>query len=143
MSSHKFRHMTQNWILILNFNWTFSKFCLLIYIYIYMCVCVCVCVCVCKDRIWDGPKLGLDFSPMSPNNEFIDSGWKNYFYSRRKFIMIAVLRALNVNKIRNNSPRHDWRSYVIISYWWTRLPVFSGLFSRVFLSNDFFSSPFL
>ena len=39
-----------------------------------MCVCVCVCVCVCKDRIWDGPKLGLDFSPMSPNNEFIDSG---------------------------------------------------------------------
>ena len=28
----------------------------------------------CKDRIWDGPKLGLDFSPMSPNNEFIKSG---------------------------------------------------------------------
>ena len=26
----------QNWILISNFNWTFSKFCLLIYIYIYI-----------------------------------------------------------------------------------------------------------
>ena len=28
--------MAQNWILISNFNWTFSKFCLLIYIYIYI-----------------------------------------------------------------------------------------------------------
>ena len=25
----------------------------------------------CKDWIWDGPKLGLDFSPISLNNEFI------------------------------------------------------------------------
>ena len=47
---------------------------------------------------------------MSPNNEFIESGLKNYFYSKRKFIRIAILRALNVNKIRNNGPRYDRRS---------------------------------
>ena len=35
-SPHKFRHMTQNWILISNYNLTFSKFFLLIYIYIYI-----------------------------------------------------------------------------------------------------------
>ena len=78
---------------------TFFFFLNYIYIYIY-----------CKDRIWYGPKLGLDFSPISPNNEFIENGWKNYFYSRRKSITIAVLRALNINKIRNNGPRHDQRS---------------------------------
>ena len=27
----------------------------------------------CKDRIWDGPKLGLDFNPISPNNEFMEN----------------------------------------------------------------------
>ena len=35
------------------------------YIYIYMYKC--------KDRIWVGPKIGLDFSPISPNNEFVES----------------------------------------------------------------------
>ena len=34
--SHKFSHMTQNWILILNFDWTLSELYLLIYIYIYI-----------------------------------------------------------------------------------------------------------
>ena len=29
---------------------------------------------ICKDRIWVGPKIGLDFSPISPNNEFVESG---------------------------------------------------------------------
>ena len=28
---------------------------------------------ICKDRIWVGPKIGLDFSPTSPNNEFGES----------------------------------------------------------------------
>ena len=54
--------------------------------------------------------LGFDFSPISPNNEFIESGEKNYFYSRRKLIMIAISRALNINKIRNNGPWHNWRN---------------------------------
>ena len=33
-SPYKFRHMAQNWILISNYNLTFSDLCLLIYIYI-------------------------------------------------------------------------------------------------------------
>ena len=35
-SPHKFKHMTQNWILISNFDWTLSELYLLIYIYIYI-----------------------------------------------------------------------------------------------------------
>ena len=35
MVPHKFRHMTQNYILIFNSNWIFSKFYLLIYILAY------------------------------------------------------------------------------------------------------------
>ena len=26
----------------------------------------------CKDQIWVGPKLGLDFNPISPKNEFVE-----------------------------------------------------------------------
>ena len=29
---------------------------------------------VCKDQIWVGPKLGLNFSLISPNNEFVKRG---------------------------------------------------------------------
>ena len=28
---------------------------------------------ICKDRIWVGPKIGLDFNPISPNNKFVES----------------------------------------------------------------------
>ena len=35
-SLHKFRHITENWILISNSNWTFSELYLYIYIYIYI-----------------------------------------------------------------------------------------------------------
>ena len=38
-SPYKFRRLTQNWILISNFNWTFSDF------YLLMCVCVCIWPC--------------------------------------------------------------------------------------------------
>ena len=48
-----------------------EKFCELL---LFLCVYVALLYYYyyCKDWIWDGPKLGLDFSSMSPNNEFKD-----------------------------------------------------------------------
>ena len=28
----------------------------------------------CKEWTWIGPNIGLDFNPMSPNNEFVERG---------------------------------------------------------------------
>ena len=32
---------------------------------------------VCKDQFWLGPKIGLGFSPISPNNKFVERERKN------------------------------------------------------------------
>ena len=31
----------------------------------------------CRDWVWIGPNTGQDFSPTSPNNEFVERRWKN------------------------------------------------------------------
>ena len=48
-SPHKFRHVAQNWIQILSYNWTFSKLCLLIYIYIYI---YARSICLSVVKLW-------------------------------------------------------------------------------------------
>ena len=74
--------------------------------------------------------LGTGFAN-KPNNEFIKSRWKNYFYFRRKLMIIAISNVLNINNMRNNGSRHNQRNQVIIYFWWTRLIVFSKFFSRI------------
>ena len=68
----------------------------------------------CKNWIWIGPNIGLGFSPISPNNEFVERGWKNWFYSRRKTIKFANLRLLNTSKIRKSVLGVTWGAYIIL-----------------------------
>ena len=89
-----------------------------------------MCVCVCKDWIWIGPSIKLSFSPTNPNNEFVERGWKNWIYSRRKTIKVADLRSLNTNKIRKSVLGTAWGAYVIMSCSSTKLQEFTVLLQR-------------
>ena len=48
--------------------------------------------CFCKDQLWLKPGTGMDPSPRSPNNKFIESGRKCQSESRIKILVYSVKR---------------------------------------------------
>ena len=48
----------------------------------------------CNDQFWLGPKIELDFNPISPNNKFVERGRKNQPNWRKEITIIGDLEEL-------------------------------------------------
>ena len=58
---------------------------------------------VCKDQFWLGPKIGLGFSPISPNNKFVERERKNWPDCRKEITIIGDIEELNGYKMKRLS----------------------------------------
>ena len=54
----------------------------------------------CEDQFWLGPKIGLGFSPISPNNKFVERGRKKWSDYRKEITIVGDLEELNAYKIK-------------------------------------------